>query len=71
VCPRFHSLLYIKSEDGVSNLGSQPISGKLPKQIMHFSSDVIRSFALSRDGKQLIIERANTHSDVVLVHDVR
>ena len=69
--PDSRSLLYIKSEDGVSNLWSQPISGELPKQITHFNSDLIRSFDLSRDGKQLVMERGTTHGDVVLIHDVR
>jgi len=69
--PDSRSLLYIKSEDGVSNLWSQPISGEPPKQITHFNSDLIRSFDLSRDGKQLLMERATSHGDVVLIRDVK
>jgi len=64
------SLLYINSEGGVSNLWSQPISGGRSTQITHFNNDLMRSFDVSRDGKQLVMERGTTHGDVVLIHDV-
>ena len=69
--PDSRSLLYVKTEGGVSNLWSQPISGEPPKQITHFNSDLIRSFDLSRDGKQLVMNRGTASRDVVLIRDVR
>jgi Tol biopolymer transport system component/predicted Ser/Thr protein kinase len=65
------SILYIKNEGGVSNLWSQPISGEPPKQISHFNSLLIRSFDLSTDGKQLVMDRGTANRDVVLIHDLR
>jgi eukaryotic-like serine/threonine-protein kinase len=69
--PDSRSLLCVKTEDGVSNLWSQPISGEPPKQITHFNSEVIRSFDLSRDGKQLVMNRGTSNRDVVLIRDVK
>jgi Tol biopolymer transport system component len=51
------SLLYIKNEDGVGNIWSQPIAGGTPKQITHFNNEEIDSFDLSRDGKRLVMSR--------------
>jgi eukaryotic-like serine/threonine-protein kinase len=65
------SFLFVKNEGGVSNIWSQPISGEPPKQITHFTSELIRSFDLSRDGKQLVMDRGTTNRDVVLIRDVR
>jgi Tol biopolymer transport system component len=65
------SILYIKNEGGVSNIWSQPISGGAAKQITHFNSLLIRSFDLSRDGKQLVMDRGTASRDVVLIHDLR
>jgi eukaryotic-like serine/threonine-protein kinase len=69
--PDSRSFLYIKNEGGVSNIWNQPISGEPPKQITHFNSEVIRSFDISRDGKQLVMNRGTANRDVVLIHDLR
>jgi len=65
------SLLYAKSEGGVSNLWSQPIAGGTPKQITHFNNEEIDDFDLSRDGKQLVMSRGTPKQDVVLIRDVK
>lgn len=69
--PDNRSLLYIKNEGGVSNIWSQPISGDPPKQVTHFNNLQIRSFDLSQDGKQLVMNFGTTRRDVVLIRDVR
>lgn len=69
--PDSRSLLFVKNEGGVSNVWSQPISGEPPKQITHFTSELISSFDLSRDGKQLVMNRGTANRDVVLIRDVR
>jgi eukaryotic-like serine/threonine-protein kinase len=69
--PDSRSILYIKNEGGISNIWSQPISGGAAKKITHFNSLLIRSFDLSRDGKQLVMDRGTASRDVVLIHDLR
>jgi Tol biopolymer transport system component len=65
------SLLYTKNEGGVDNIWRQPIAGGTPTQITHFTSDLIYSFNLSREGKRLVIERGRTIGDAVLIRDLR
>ena len=65
------SLLYSKSEGGVSNLWSQSIAGGTPKQITHFNNEEIDDFDVSRDGKRLVMSRGTPKQDVVLIRDVR
>jgi Tol biopolymer transport system component len=69
--PDGQSLLYINTEGGVSNLWSQPISARSPKQISHFNSEQIESFDLSRDGKWIVMDRGRRDRDVVLIRDLR
>jgi eukaryotic-like serine/threonine-protein kinase len=69
--PDSRSLLYVKTEGGISNLMSQPISGDRPKQITQFNSLLINDFDLSRDGKELVMSRGTANRDVVLIRDVR
>jgi Tol biopolymer transport system component len=66
-----HSLLYTKNENGVDNIWRQPIAGGTPTKITHFSSDLIYSFDVSREGKRLVIERGRTIGDAVLIRDLR
>ena len=69
--PDSRSFLYVKNEGGVSNIWKQPISGESPIQVTHFTSELIRSFDLSHDGKQLVMNRGTANRDVVLIRDVR
>lgn len=69
--PDGRSILYIKNEGGVSNIWSQPISGGPAKQVTHFNNLLIFSFDVSRDGKQLVMNRGTSNRDVVLIRDVR
>jgi eukaryotic-like serine/threonine-protein kinase len=54
---------------GVSNLWEQPVDGSSPRQITNFTSERIYSFDLARDGKQVVLSRGTTSSDVVLITD--
>jgi Tol biopolymer transport system component len=71
--PDGRSLLYVEDEGYVSNFWSQAIAGGPPKQITHFSngSGGIGSFDLSKDGKQLVMERTLTSNHVVLIRDLK
>jgi Tol biopolymer transport system component/DNA-binding winged helix-turn-helix (wHTH) protein len=67
--PDGQALQYVETTNGISNLVSQPLSGGPPKQLTHFRTDKILSFAWSRDGKQLAVSRGREISDVVLLSD--
>lgn len=69
--PDSRSLVYVRDENGVSNLWSQPIAGGKPKQITHFTSDLIDGFSISREGKQLLLDRGNEDSNIVLIRDAK
>ena len=64
-------LLYVKTERGISNIWSQTIAGGPPKQITHFTSGGIGGFDVSKDGKQLAMDRATSNEHVLLIHDVK
>jgi serine/threonine protein kinase/Tol biopolymer transport system component len=65
------SLLYSTTQEGVSNIWERPIAGGSPKQLTHFTSETIALFDLSKDGKQLAIQRDTSSSHVVLIRDVK
>ncbi len=55
-----------------SNIWVQPLDGKLPHQITHFSDNrQIADFAWSRDGKRLAISHATVANDIVLFKGLR
>ena len=63
--------MYTLTREGVGNLWSQPLEGGKPKQLTHFTSDQIFSYAWSRDGKQLAVSRGTQQSDVVLLSNLK
>lgn len=71
VAPDGGSIVYGRTEGGVSNLWSMPIGGGEPRQLTAFTSDIIFSFAYSPDGTRLAMARGSTASDVVLISNYR
>jgi Tol biopolymer transport system component/predicted Ser/Thr protein kinase len=69
--PDGRSLLCIKYGDDVANIWSQPIAGGTPRQITHFTAEMIFDFDLSRDGKRLVMNRGTAKADLVLIRDLR
>jgi len=69
--PDSSALVYADKHNGVSNIWSQPIDGKPPTQLTNFKSDLIFRFALSPDGRQLVLARGTQTRDVVLIRDFR
>ena len=69
--PDSNSLVYAQKHNGVSNIWSQAIDGSPPKQLTNFKSDLIFGFALSPDGRQLVLARGTQTHDVVLIRDFR
>jgi Tol biopolymer transport system component len=61
------SLLYVKTENNISNVWSQPIDGGPPRPLTHFSEDRIFAFSPSTDGKYIASIRGTRSSDVVLL----
>ncbi|MEO7658069.1 MAG: DPP IV N-terminal domain-containing protein [Pyrinomonadaceae bacterium] len=70
--PDGRSLNYLRdTQGGVTNIWSLPLDDKPPKQLTDFKTEQIYNFAWSRDGKQLVLARGTTTSDVVLIKDFR
>ena len=65
------SLLYSRTQEGASNIWEQRIAGGSPKQLTHFTSETINTFDVSKDGKQLAIQRVSSSFHVVLIRDVK
>jgi Tol biopolymer transport system component len=69
--PDSSSLVYVKNLNGVSNVWSQSIKGDPPKQLTNFKSDRIFKFALSADGRNLVLARGTQTRDVILIREFR
>jgi Tol biopolymer transport system component len=69
--PDSEFIVYIDSKNGVSNLWSQPVKGGPPRQITNFASGLIFDFAISHDGKQVILARGSVNSDVILINSLQ
>jgi Tol biopolymer transport system component len=69
--PDSKSIVYVDSENGVSNLWSVLVKGGPPRQITNFAGGLIFDFAISQDGNQVILARGTVSSDVILIHNVQ
>lgn len=69
--PDGKAIMYGITRRGVTNLWVQPIEGGEPKQLTNFTSDLIYSYEVSRDGKQLVFSRGTRSSDVVLFSGIK
>jgi len=70
--PDGRTLNYLRdTQGGVTNVWSFPLDDKPPKQLTDFKTEQIYNFAWSPDGKQLVLARGTTTSDVVLMRDFR
>jgi eukaryotic-like serine/threonine-protein kinase len=59
---------YAVLEDSVSNIWVQPLDRSAARPLTQFTSDMIRDFEWSADGKNLIVVRGHNDSAVVLLH---
>lgn len=64
-------LMYLDSRSGVTNIWLQPLPGGTPTQLTNFTSEQLLRYAWSPDGKQLVVARGTTSSDVVLITNFR
>jgi Tol biopolymer transport system component/predicted Ser/Thr protein kinase len=69
--PDNKALEYVMTRNGVANIWEQPLAGGAPRQLTHFTSNLILDFAWSQDGKQLALTRGKQNSNVVLISNFR
>ena len=67
--PDGKSVVYNIVENGVGNIWTEPIDGSPGHRLSNFTSDRIRTFRFSPDGKSLAVARIHVISDVVLLRD--
>jgi Tol biopolymer transport system component len=58
---------YVATQNGVSNIWRQPLTGDPPVQITNFNAGIIFSFAWSRDGRWLSLTTGLSRSDAVIM----
>lgn len=67
--PDNQSLYYIGVEGSVGNIWRAPLDGTPAKRVTNFNSHLIADFSLSPDGKQFVVTRTASTSDVVLIEN--
>jgi Tol biopolymer transport system component len=65
--PDGNAIGFADKRGGTTNVWLQSRAGGVVKQLTHFTSDGIVSFAWSRDGKQIAFARGTETRDVVLI----
>ena len=65
--PDGHAIDYRVTKGGVSDIWRQSLSGGPPKQLTHFPSGLINSFAWSTDGRSLAVARGTRIADIILL----
>jgi serine/threonine protein kinase/Tol biopolymer transport system component len=68
--PDGRSIAYLDNASGILNVWSQPLDGGSPKQLTHFKSEFLTSFAISRNGN-IAAYRWSATRDIVLIKDYR
>jgi len=65
--PDGRAIDYWVTKGGVSDIWRQSLSSDPPKQLTHFPSGLINSFAWSTDGKSLAVARGTRIADIILL----
>ncbi len=65
------SVLNHDTHGGVGNIWSFPLDDTPPKQLTNFKTEQIYNFDWSADGRQLVLARGTTTSDVVLINNFK
>ncbi len=68
--PDGSAVTFIKTQNGVSNIWSQPLNGDPPKQLTDFTTEQIHFFDWSSDN-QLVCSRGATTQEAVLISNFR
>lgn len=64
------ALLFVNTLRGVSNLWKAPLDGSPPVRLTSFNSDLIFSFDVSPDEKQIVCARGKATNDAVLIREM-
>ena len=67
--PDGKAVAYNTVENGVGNIWTQPLDGSPGRRLTNFTSDRIRTFQFSPDGKSLAVAQEHSVSDIVLLRD--
>ena len=62
-----HGLIYVQTQDGVSNLWEKPLDGGPARQLTLFSEGKILDFALSWGGDSIAYVKDNSGADIALL----
>ena len=62
---------FVLALNGAANIWEQPMAGGPRKQITNFPTGLIFDFAWSRDGKDLLLAKGETNTDVILLSNFR
>jgi Tol biopolymer transport system component len=69
--PDGRSICFVLDRPPVPNLWCQPVDGGAPRQLTHFQTEFLHTFALSADGSQVAVSRGVETSDLVLMRNFR
>ena len=67
--PAGEAIDYIDTRNGVSNIWRQGLNGGSPQQVTSFNSGLIFNFVWQPAGKDLVVARGSTTSDVVRIRN--
>ncbi len=67
--PDWKNVAYRVIDNGTDNIWMQPVDGSAGHPVTDFTTDHIRAFGWSPDGKTLAVARTHTVSDVVLLRE--
>jgi Tol biopolymer transport system component len=65
--PDGNAVIYINTQNGISNLWQLPINGGAASAITSFTRHRLYDFAWSPDGKQLAVVRGRSNDDAMLI----
>lgn len=68
--PDGHTVTYVVTREGVSNVWGQPVDGGAPNALTDWKADLIYRFDWAKDGR-LLCERGTTASEVILIRDAK
>jgi eukaryotic-like serine/threonine-protein kinase len=62
---------FVLTHNGAANIWEQPIAGGPRQQVTNFTSGAIFDFAWTREGKQLLLAKGETNTDVIILSNFR
>jgi Tol biopolymer transport system component len=68
--PDGHAVAFLNRTNSAVNVWEQPVAGGPPKQVTHFTSDIIFFFDWFQDGR-LVLSRGTQRIDAVLIKNFR